>query len=232
LPAWQVIKKPAGLDLKQAAALPVNFLTAYIAINDITRVRSGDNVLLDCASGGVGVMAMQILSKLGANTIGLTSSPQKKEFIESYGAQAITWDEFENNQTKFDVVLNSSGGKTLMDHFSRLRKSGHLVCFGVSAGIKDGKRSWLRILKLVFDMPRFHILKLLQNNKSIGGLNVLYYFDDHEWMKSTITEIEKCDFIPHVDSVFAYKDVSKAHKWIETKKAKGKVLLDWTELHL
>ena len=230
LSEWQVLKKPAHLDLKASAALPVNYLTAHIALFEIGRARQGDKVLVDCATGGVGVMALQMLQKIGAEVIGLTGTPSKKPFIERYNATAMTWDEIaERPDVKdFDIIMNSSAGKTINDHYARLNKAGHLVCFGASEGIENGKRSIVKILKMLMQTPKFGTLKLVMDNKSIGGLNALYYFDDQKWMEKRLTLLENTDVVPHIGSVFAAKDVAKAHRFIETRQAKGKVLLEWS----
>ena len=109
---WQILKIPKGLNLAEAAALPVNYITSYIAFHEFGRVRKEDKVLIDCATGGVGVVFLQMCKQMGAQAYGLTSNPDKKSFIESFGAKAFTWEEFnKSNENEFDFILNSSGGK-------------------------------------------------------------------------------------------------------------------------
>src|SRR5262245_37199201 len=60
IPAAQVLPLPRGVDLQAGAALPVNFFTAHLALVEMARVRAGDKVLIECATGGVGVLAMQM----------------------------------------------------------------------------------------------------------------------------------------------------------------------------
>ena len=81
LPQWQVLKINKTLNLKEAAAVPVNYITAYIALNEFGRIRAGDKILIDCATGGVGVFAIQMAIKMNCEVIGLTSSASKLSLI-------------------------------------------------------------------------------------------------------------------------------------------------------
>ncbi len=227
---WQVFHLPKGLDLKEAAALPVNYITAYIALEEFGRIRQGDRILMDCATGGVGVIAMQMAARKGATVVGLTTTPSKKAFIESYGAKAYTFEEFERSGEKnFDFILNSSGGSSLKRQYPLLNRSGKIVCIGVQSGIQDGKRSLFRFLKAALSSPWFPILKLTMQSRMAGGFNALAYFDDQAWMTKHLIGMEDCEFKPHVGEVFAAEEAWKAHEALEQKRAKGKVLLQWAQ---
>src|SRR5439155_20850844 len=94
IPARQVFKLPRTVDLAAGAALPVNYFTAQLALFEMARVRPGDKVMVECATGGVGVVAIQLARHAGAEVTGLTTSAHKKGFIEELGAKAYTVDEF------------------------------------------------------------------------------------------------------------------------------------------
>lgn len=228
LPDWQVLKLPGGFTLEEGAALPVNFITAYIAFHEFGRVRKGDKVLIDCATGGVGVMFLQMCQQVGAQAFGLTSSPHKKEFITSFGANAYTWDEFgESDESDFDFILNSSGGKTLKDHYKLLSKSGKLCCIGMQSMVKNGKGNFFSMIRSALAAPWFPILKLVMESKSVSGFNALKYFDDDTWMKKHLPQVEQTEIRPYIGNVFKAEDVASAHECLEQRKSKGKVLLQW-----
>lgn len=228
LPEWQVMKLPEGFSLEEGAALPVNFITAYIAFHEFGRVRKGDKVLIDCATGGVGVMFLQMCRQVGTQAFGLTSSPHKKEFITSFGANAYTWDEFsKSEQSDFDFILNSSGGKTLKSHYELLSKSGKLCCIGMQSMVKNGKGNFFSMLRSALAAPWYPILKLVMESKSVSGFNALKYFDDDAWMKKHLPQVEQTTIRPHIGSVFKAEDVASAHECLEQRKSKGKVLLHW-----
>jgi NADPH:quinone reductase-like Zn-dependent oxidoreductase len=231
LPAWQVLALPEGLSLAEAAAIPVTFITSYLALHEFARIRKGDKILLETATGGVGVMAMQMAKEVGCEVWGLTTSAHKKEFIESYGAKALLKSEFENNDQyrDFDFILNSSGGKSLSIQYDRLNKAGKLTCIGVQGAISGGKRNIFSLLKTVVQSPRFPILKLTMESKMVSGFNALKFFDDDPWMQRILPKLNDPGVKPFIGKIFRAEDVAHAHDFLESRKAKGKVLLSWKD---
>src|SRR6266404_4508030 len=110
-----IAPKPAGLDFKNAAAIPLGALTAWQAIFDLANLSSGQRILIDGASGGVGSMAVQLAKAKGAYVIGLASG-RNEEFVRDLGAD-------EN----VDVVLDAVGGDTFGKSLGTLKKGGFLV---------------------------------------------------------------------------------------------------------
>jgi 2-desacetyl-2-hydroxyethyl bacteriochlorophyllide A dehydrogenase len=232
IPAQQVFKLPASLDLEAAAALPVAFFTAQLAVFEMARVRRGDRVLVECATGGVGVLAMQMARHAGAHVTGLTTSPHKKSFIEEYGATAYTVDEFRANTSlrDYDFILNASGGAHITWQRARLGITGRIVCIGMSSGVKDGRRNYLRIALAALRTPRISVLKLFDTNTGVYALNALHVLRDPTWVEKltrSMGTIEAMQLKPHVGKVFPATDVAAAHAFLETKQATGKVLLAW-----
>jgi len=232
IPASQVLHLPSGLELEAAAALPVNYFTAHVALHEMARIRRGDRVLIECATGGVGVLAMQMAKQVGAEVIGLTSSPHKKAFIEGYGVRALTRDELkaDANEKGFDFILNASGGAELKWQRLRLGIAGRMVCIGVSSGLKDGKRNIPRMVLAVARTPRISVLKLFDENTGIFALNALHVLRDPSWISRLTSAFSTVDWNamkPYVGKVFPAADVASAHRFLETKQATGKVLLRW-----
>lgn len=227
---WMAVPLRVDFSMEDGAAFLVNAITAYLALNEFGRVRSGDKILIDCATGGVGVIALQMAKDLGAHTVGLTSSPAKKEFIESYGAQAFTWEEFEKNpQIGFDYILNSTGGSAAKYHYKLLAMSGKMSCIGMQDGIKDGKRNVFAFLKNIIQMPWYPLVKLMMDSKMVSGLNALKFFDNDEWVQKHLVNIQKINAKPYIGKVFSAKEAYKAHECLEKRQARGKVLLSWKD---
>lgn len=232
IPARQVFKLPTSVDLAGGAALPVNYFTAQLALFEMARVRAGDRVLIECATGGVGVLAIQMARHVGAEVTGLTTSPHKKRFIEELGATAYTRDEFRADASLrgYDMILNASGGAQVNWQRARLGLTGRMVCIGISSGVKDGKRNFLRIATAALQTPRISVLKLFDANTGIYALNALHVLRDPIWMErltKALTGVERMGLRPHVGKVFPAADVAAAHAFLETKQATGKVLLQW-----
>ncbi|MBK25812.1 MAG: hypothetical protein CME70_17565 [Halobacteriovorax sp.] len=231
LPETQVVSI-GNLSLEEAAALPVSFLTAYLVFFEEARVRSGDKVLIDCATGALGQLSFQMLKTGGGSDleiVGLTSSEAKKDIIRSYGAKAMTHEEFRNSDEKdFDIILNSQGGASIKEHYKRLGPTGKLVCIGASSIFESGRRSWFKVIKTVLEFPKFNIIKLMNDNKGVMGLNVLRLFDGPEYLMNILAKVEMFELHPKVDKIFDASEAHMAHQYIEEKKARGKVLLKWS----
>jgi synaptic vesicle membrane protein VAT-1 len=233
LPARQVFTLPRGTNLEAGAALPVNFFTAQIALFEMARVRKGDRVLIECATGGVGVVAIQMARHVGAEVTGLTTSPSKKKFIEDLGALAYTREEFRADPTMkgYDMILNASGGGEIEWQRARLGITGRMVCLGLNSGVKDGKRNLFRMGLAALRMPRISVLKLFDANSGIYALNALHVLEDEKWIERLTKAVETVPEIglkPIVGKVFPAVEVADAHRFLETKQATGKVLLAWT----
>ena len=169
---------------------------------------------------------------LSAEVTGLTTSPHKKPFIEGLGARALTKAEWlaDATATGYDFILNASGGAEIQPQRARLAITGRMVCIGISSGVKDGKRSFVRMGMAALRTPRISILKLFDTNSGIFALNALKVLEDPTWvarLTQSLGEVEAVGLKPHVGKVFAASDVAEAHHLLETKGATGKVLLAW-----
>ncbi|MGO4158017.1 zinc-dependent alcohol dehydrogenase family protein [Cupriavidus sp. YAF13] len=132
-------RKPAALSMREAAALPLVFITAWEGLVDRARVQPGQKVLVHGGAGGVGHIAVQIARALGAQVYA-TGSAAQKAIIEGYGATAIdhaatSVAQYVEQYTAgegFDVVYDTVGGAVLDNSFLAARTfGGHVVsCLG------------------------------------------------------------------------------------------------------
>jgi len=233
IPARQVFRLPPSIDLASGAALPVAYFTAQLAIHEMARVRRGDRVLIECATGGVGVIAIQMAKHAGAEVTGLTTSPHKKAFIEALGATAYTLDEFRADPTLagYDLILNATGSSSITWQRRRLGLTGRMVCIGLQAAMNQGKRDFVRLALAALRTPRISVFKLLDASTGIYGLNALTVLRDPVWVEQltrSLANVEAMGLSPHVGKVFPAADVASAHAFLETKQATGKVLLAWS----
>lgn len=131
--------KPANLSMREAAAIPLVFITAWEGLIDRAAVKTGDKVLVHGGAGGVGQMAVQLAVARGAKVFA-TDSADKKDYIESLGATAIDYhaesvEQYVGRFTDgegFDIVYDTAGGATLDASFQAARPyQGHVVsCLG------------------------------------------------------------------------------------------------------
>ena len=115
--ADHLARKPAGLSFEQAAVLTVSGLTALKAIRDVGRVQNGQSVLVNGASGGVGVYAVQVAKALGAYVTGVCGSGNV-DLVRSLGAdEVLDYTTTDATQTgrRYDVILDNAGTRGLAE---------------------------------------------------------------------------------------------------------------------
>jgi NADPH2:quinone reductase len=126
--------KPSNLSMKEAAALPLSFITSYQGIVDRAQLKAGQTVLVQGGAGGVGHVSVQLAQALGARVFA-TVSKGDAELMASYGATAIDYREYPVEQyvqehtggKGFDLVADTVGGATLDASFSAVKQFGHVV---------------------------------------------------------------------------------------------------------
>jgi NADPH:quinone reductase-like Zn-dependent oxidoreductase len=235
--ASQVFDKPDGLTFEQAAAIPVNYLTAYGLLVVMGSLHVGESVLIHNAGGGVGLAALDIAKKIGAVTYG-TASPSKHKFLAERGLdhaidyRSQDWQPVLQQLTNgrgVDLIIDPIGGGHWKKSFASLRHTGRLGMFGVSTASANGLRGKLKMLKAVIQTPWFHALPLLNKNRGVFGLNLGHMWHEPEkmavWMRDILRGVEEGWVQPHVDRAFSFDEVGKAHQYLEARKNIGKVVL-------
>lgn len=143
VPEANVVLMPDRMSYVEGAAFPVAYMTAYLALARRAKVGGRDTVLVNGAGGAVGLAAVQIARCLGAYVVGAASSEQKRIAAKNYGAHMVidnNYGETENlvaNATKgkgFDVILESSGGKSFHTALRCVAFEGRIVVIGFTSG--------------------------------------------------------------------------------------------------
>lgn len=235
--ATQVFDKPADLTFEQAAAIPVNYLTAYALLVVMGSLHEGESLLIHNAGGGVGLAALDIAKKIGAVTYG-TASPSKHKFLAERGLdhaidyRSQDWQPVLKELTNgrgVDLIIDPIGGSHWKKSFASLRHTGRLGMFGVSTASANGFTGKLKMLKAVIQTPWFHALPLLNRNRGVFGLNLGHMWHEPEkvaiWMRDILRGVEEGWVQPYVDQAFSFADVGKAHQYLEARKNIGKVVL-------
>ncbi len=152
---------PAGVTLEQAAALPVNFLTAWHMLVTRGRLQSGENVLITGASGGVGLACVQIARLIGARTLAVVGSQEKARRVREVGADEAViagCDDLPAAARHFaggdgvDMAVEVVGAATWSSSLRALRPEGRLVVCGAASGAlveTDLKQIYLRHLTVI-----------------------------------------------------------------------------------
>ncbi|HVM31539.1 MAG TPA: zinc-binding dehydrogenase [bacterium] len=232
----QVFKKPALLSFEQAAALAVNYLTAYQLVVAMGGLKSGESLLVHNAGGGVGLAALDFAKRVGATAYG-TASPGKHSFLKERG-YAKLFDYREGDWAAeilaatggrgVDLVLDPVGGAQWKKSYQVLGPAGRLGAYGVSS-VKPSAAGALAFLPLVIQMPWFNFVGLMNANKGVFGVNLGRLWDAshkvNEWMAEILKGVEEGWIHPRVDKVFAFEDAALAHQYLEERRNIGKVVL-------
>jgi len=235
--ANQVFEKPEALSFEQAAAIPVNYLTAYALLVVMGGLRSSESVLIHNAGGGVGLAALDIAKHIGATTYG-TASPGKHEFLRERGLDHPI--DYRNqdwlpvlmqltDKRGVELVIDPIGGGHWRKSYAALRTMGRLGMFGVSTASANGLKGKLKLVKAALQMPRFHPLGLLNKNRGVFGLNLGHMWHEPEkvaeWVQAIMAGVSEGWIRPHVDKSFAFEQAGDAHSYMESRKNIGKVVL-------
>ncbi len=237
VPADFAFAVPAGLSDEEAAALPVNYLTALIALYKMANLAAGDIVVIHGAGGGVGIAATQLARLRGATIVG-TASAAKHAAIAACGVQhAIDYRTADvaaevrrlTNGRGADVILDPIGGPSFAESYRLLAPLGRLVIYGVSSLAGGERRSLWRVLTTLVRMPRFKPISLMNRNRGVFGLNLGHLWDERrqlaEAMGFVLGEAAAGRLRPVVARAFPLERAADAHRFMQSRSNIGKVLL-------
>jgi NADPH:quinone reductase-like Zn-dependent oxidoreductase len=221
-----VALKPNNLSMTEAASIPLVGLTAWQALVEVGKVKPGQKVFIQAGSGGVGTFAIQLAKHLGA-TVATTTSAGNAELARSLGADVVIdykTQDFEKVLSGYDLVLNSQDPKTLEKSLGVLKPGGQLISIsGPPDPAFAGELGLNLFLKLV--------LRLLSRGvrKKAKRLGIRYSFlfmrAEGQQLGQITALIESGAIRPVVDKVFPFEKTGDALAYVETGRAKGKVVI-------
>lgn len=237
-PIGHVYHMPDTLSFQTAAAIPVNYATAWIMLIRSGNLHPGETALIHAAAGGVGQAALQICQWRGATVIG-TASPAKHPRLRELGvAHCIdyTREDFQKAVMAYthgrgvDIVLDAVGGNSFRKSYRCLAPLGRLFCFGASSMTTGQRANPLAIAKLLLTMPFFHPMPLMDTNRGVFGTNMGHLWDVMDRLRPDMEQIlalvQDGTFNPVVDRCFPLAQAGEAHAFLQDRKNFGKVLLE------
>lgn len=217
VPAENALPLDESISFDQGAAFPLVGLTAYHMVCTKGQLRKNETVLVMGASSGVGSMAVQMAKALGARVIATAGSTEKKEAVTKLGADHVI-DHYKDDisvrvreiteKKGVDLIIEHVGEKVWKSCLKSLGWGGRLVTCGATTG----------------PMVQMDLRHIFIKQQSILGSTMgtpEEMLKVHQWVVSK-------DVTPVVDRVFAYNDIQEAHRYLESSKNVGKVLLKWT----
>ncbi|EEY92947.1 NADP-dependent oxidoreductase [Acinetobacter sp. NIPH 1958] len=218
--------KPKNIPMEHAASLPLVSLTAWQALVEIAKVKSGQKVLIHAGSGGVGSIAIQLAKHLGA-TVATTTSGKNTRWVRELGADIIidykTMD-FEQELKDYDVVLDTQGGKTLEKSLSVIKRGGRIISISGPpdrAFAEAIKANWL--LKFIIPLLSWSIRN--KAKKRDITYSFLFMQPNGQQLSQISHLVETGKIKPVVDTEYNFSKIKEALEYVNTGRAKGKIIL-------
>ncbi|MGH8678244.1 MAG: quinone oxidoreductase family protein [Burkholderiales bacterium] len=223
IPADRLVKIPAGISDKQAAAMMLKGLTTQYLIRRTYRVQSGQTVLFHAAAGGVGLIACQWLKSLGVNVIGTVGSDEKAKLAKAHGCEhtiVYTRENFVERVNeitkgqKVPVVYDSVGKDTFMGSLDCLQPFGMMINFGSGSGPVPPFDLSILAAKGSLYLTRPTLMTYTAKRADLVAMaNELF-----DVVKSGKVKIE-------INQTYALKDAAKAHTELQARKTTGSTVL-------
>lgn len=219
---------PDGLSLREAAAVPIQWVTAHNALFEwggLERVEADDpeheRVLVHAGAGGVGSAAVQLAAAAGAEVFATASTAAKREFAADLGAdRAIPYDtvsdviEERTDAAGVDLVLDGVGGDAFDRSLEALAPGGRIVAYGLASG----------------EVPTVSTPELLFGNHSVIGYHLGNAAENQP--ERVYAALEPLDALLSsgavevvVDRTFSLEEAAQAHEYVRNRRSRGKVLL-------
>lgn len=207
VPESALVIKPSNLTLEEAAAVPQAGVVALQGLRDEGKIESGQKVLINGASGGIGMFAVQIAKSYGAEVTGICSS-RNLEFIRSLGADQVidyTQEDFTQNSQQYDLIFDIVANRPVSDYLSVLRSNGvYVAC--------------------AFNPTSLFLGPMISKNgdKKVSSLSHKINKDDLIYMKELI---EAGQVVPIIDRHYPLSELADAMRYLDQGQHQGKVVI-------
>ncbi len=215
-----------NLDMDEAAAIPVNYLTAYHMMHTMARVGKGETILSYAAAGGVGTAVIQLAKLAGVKVIGLTSTEEKAQYASAQGYDPIINYKTENVAQRVkeitggrgvSIILNSAAGDTFVRDLKTLAPLGQIIWFGMAAGPPQGNLAEQLGAGFVKSagIRTFMLPSIFELNPALMARSAETLFADLADKKIK----------PHIYERLPLSEAARAHELLESGKVWGKLIL-------
>jgi len=223
IPAWKLVTVPSEVDLRLAAAVMLQGMTAHYLTHNTYSLQPGDTALVHAAAGGVGLLLVQIAKRRGAKVIGTVSTEAKAQLAREFGADEVilyTQVDFESETKRLtggkgvNVVYDAVGQATFDQSLNCLKPRGYMVLYGQSSGPVPPLNPSALAAKGSLFLTRPNLshyaadrAELLERTRDLFG-----------WIAAGELQVR-------VDKAFALAEAPEAHRYLEGRKTRGKLLL-------
>jgi len=219
--ARMVFPLPDRVSFASGAALPLNYLTAHLALVRRGHLKVGETVMVHGAAGGLGTAVCSLADALGARVIAVVSTLEKGEVVSAAGAHEVVLAEGFKDQVRrlthgrgVDMVVDPVGGDRFTDSLRSLATEGRLLVLGFAGG----------------EIPTVRTNRLLLSNTCVMGVasNELWTLDPNyptEQWRDLIPRVESGSIEPLIGGEFPLEDAASAIRMLDERRAHGKILV-------
>lgn len=236
-PAAHVFPLPPNITVEQGAAIPVNYLTAYLMLIYMGGLRPGETVLVHSGGGGVGLAALQLCQSREAHVIATASKGKHARLAEMGAEHCIDYrtEDFRARVKQLtggrgvDIAIDAVGGTSFKKSYKCLAPLGRLFCFGASSFAPGKKMNPIAAVKGMLQTPRFNPFALMDANRAVVGTNLGHLWGEMDRLRECADDVLQMTrdgkLSPVVDQTFPFERAPEAHAYIQDRKNFGKVLL-------
>lgn len=234
IPAERALQPPSHLSDEESAAFAVNYLTAWIGLMEMARLRPSDTLLVTSAAGGVGSAAVQLASRYGATVIGAAGRGKEETVLRLGAAHAINYHDtaWESHLRAVaprgaDAVLEMGGGAIYRAAIRNVAPLGRVVIAGASGSFPSSRNLLARAASLR-NLPRASIFDMLRRSYGVMSFHVGWLLEEGviapHWA-NLVQFAEKHAIRPLIGATFPFGELAAAHRALEEKTTVGKVLV-------
>jgi NADPH2:quinone reductase len=220
--AERLVPIPDAMSLEVAATFPIQALTAWHMLNNVSVTRAGDVILLHAIGGGLGLFATQLAVQAGATVIGTVGTRAKEKRALECGAALVVNRQDEDfvaavmaftRGSGVDKLIDSTGASILDRSFACIRKLGHVVSYGEAEG-RPLPNLWERLVAKSLTFTRFHL----------GHVD----FGSDKWRRSldeVVGGIAEGRLKVHIEAVFPFEQAGEMLDRLSSRQVSGKLIL-------
>ncbi|CAD5121769.1 DgyrCDS10246 [Dimorphilus gyrociliatus] len=228
---------PDEMTMEEAAAIPVNYITAYHMLFDMGSLRKNKSVLIHMAAGGVGIAATQLCKTVENVTVYGTASAGKHDIIKEMGVDYPidyrTKDYVQEiraiSPKGVDIVLDPLSGDDSNKGFDLLKPLGTIVHFGAANMVTGKTRSLFSVAATWWKTKNVNPLGLMRQNKCVAGYHLGHLTHEKELVTSAVLDLialyKEGKIKPRIDSVWSFDKIGDAMAQMNERKNIGKVII-------
>ncbi|MFI6292637.1 NAD(P)-dependent alcohol dehydrogenase [Nonomuraea sp. NPDC050790] len=214
VPQETLVPKPEGVSFEEAAAVPMAGQTALKALDGLA---AGQRVLVNGASGGIGTFTVQIAKSLGAHVTGVCGA-RNADLVRSLGADEVVdynREDFTRTAERYDLLVDLVGNRSLKDFRRALMPKGTLALVG---GLSSGGGRLLG--------PMVQVVKGMAVTKFVGQrITGVSWQPGKQALDHLADLLAAKEIVPVIDRVYPLAEVPEAIRYVESLRARGKVVI-------